>query len=477
MNRALWAVLLLCALTYSFDMLWGDGDGIIARLDINPLTVALVSFTLWLLLRGIQSNHNSLSNISLAAFSVLAMLFVLEKLMPYIATYQEGVHNFIQPIDGVFPYTSLDSVYFKNYVPNSRFYFEMRPVDGGKKLLHQINSQGMRGPEVPQKAAGEQRILLVGDSYIQALQVDYDSSLGPTLDRMLPDSFSVVQHGFPSWSPLLEWNWTLRKGLAFDPELVVLFLYTNDFFSGDAVGDSGYLPYTQFAQDGSPEGFDFSNLDLATAPKKRNPWTLMIQGFRRLRLVRMISFFFRQQQAKSTLREDQLDPYLKMPTQDWDEVYEAENTTKDFLTIAMWDFMDMMRDSSLWRPQLRQRVNLTLQHVKRFHNAMRERNIPLVVSLIPYPWQFAHENTVRKQEIAGWSEYVFPSGGLQEVVAAFCDKEDIPYLDLYKTTAQAKQRAPDKLIYCPSDPHWTAEGHRMAAEALLEFLQEESFFD
>ena len=154
-----------------------------------------------------------------------------------------------------------------------------------------------------------------------------------------------------------------------------------------------------------------------------------------------------------------------------------ENTTKDFLTIAMWDFMDMMRDSSLWRPQLRQRVNLTLQHVKGFRNAMRERNIPLVVSLIPYPWQFAHENTVRKQEIAGWSEYVFPSGGLQEVVAAFCTKEDIPYLDLYKTTVQAKQRAPDKLIYCPSDPHWTEEGHQMAAEALMEFLQEESFFD
>ncbi|MEL7249092.1 MAG: hypothetical protein AAFO03_11755 [Bacteroidota bacterium] len=399
-------------------------------------------------------------------------LFLIEKLLPSIATYQAGVRESIQPIQGVFPYTSYDTVYFKNYIPKSEFHTQLIPEDGGRKILHQVNSDGMRGPEIPEKAAGEQRVLLVGDSYIHSLQVAYEESIGPQLERLLPDSFRVLQHGFPSWSPLLEWNWILRKGLQFDPDQVILFLYPNDFYSGDAVGDSGYLPYARFNDEGEPIAFDFSNVEEAQLPDDRNPWTLLKADWQRMRLIRMTSFMWRKAKAKRMLEESELPRYLEMPTAEFREAYTLNNQTKDLLTIALWDYLELMRDSDIWSEEIRARVAQSLQHISGLRQSLQKRNIPLALCLIPYPWQFPGENLVRKSQIGGWNEFAFPAGGLRDIIKEFSQKSDIPLLDLYETTSHYKEQFPDELLYCPSDPHWTVAGHQMAAKALLQFLPE-----
>ena len=473
LRYALLAITLFCVFAYTYDLQLGDGDGIIARFNLNPLAVFIPSCLIILLLLGTSSTRTWLSNVSLMFLSIFGILFVLEKLMPYVATYQAGVHESIQRIDNVFPYTSQDTIYFKNYRPNCQFRTQLRPVDGGRNILHQINSDGMRGPEVLPKNEKQQRVLLVGDSYIQATQVAYEESIGPQLDSLLGDSTDVIQHGFPSWSPLLEWNWVLRKGLEFDPDLVVLFLYTNDFYSGDAVGDSGYLPYTRFNQAGEPAGFDFSSLEEAHLPKNRNPWTLFKAGWRRLRLVRMISFLSRQAQARRTLAEAELPSYFEMSTEDYEAAYAASNATKDLLTVALWDYIALMRDFSLWSVKLQDRVQQSLQHVAGLQQSLTKEGIPLVVCLIPYPWQFPGENLIRKTEIVGWEDFVFPAGGLRDVAASFCTQKGIPFLDLYPTTAERKAADPDQQLYCPSDPHWTVEGHLMAAETVQQFIHSE----
>ena len=314
-------VTVFCVLVYAYGLYLDDGNGVVVRFNINPLGTFIVSHLFLVLLLGVSSPKSWLSNTSLTLFSVLITLFLIEKLLPSIATNQAGVRESIQPIQGVFPYTSYDTVYFKNYIPKSEFHTQLIPEDGGRKILHQVNSDGMRGPEIPEKAAGEQRVLLVGDSYIHSLQVAYEESIGPQLERLLPDSFRVLQHGFPSWSPLLEWNWILRKGLQFDPDQVILFLYPNDFYSGDAVGDSGYLPYARFIDEGEPIAFDFSNVEEAQLPDDRNPWTLLKADWQRMRLIRMTSFMWRKAKAKRMLEESELPRYLEMPTAEFREAY------------------------------------------------------------------------------------------------------------------------------------------------------------
>lgn len=465
-----------CVSIYAYDLLFGDGDGIITRVSLNPLSIWL-GFTIpLLLLAGILSRSKWVSNLSLLLFSTLGILFILEKLLPGIATYQAGIHNSIQPIDDVFPYQSLDRVYFKNYVPNISFRTQLRPVDGGRNILHQINEHGMRGPSPKPKKVGEQRILLVGDSYLQATQVAYEESIGPVLLDRLPDSFSVVQHGFPSWSPLLEWNWVLRKGLQFEPNTVVLFLYTNDFFSGDAIGDSGYLPYAQFGKNGEPTGFDFSRLDSKyLGLVKRTPWTMMIADLKRFRLVRLTTFLLRRQLAFNTLAREKLDTYLQLSTDDFEQAYRDNNITKDMLTVMLWDYLALMRDTTQWSTTLQERVNLSFKHLEGLQETLKQRDINFAICHIPYPWQFPGENTVRMEEVTRWSPFVFPEGGIQKAVRAFCQSKNIPLLDLYSHTLASKQITPDSQLYCPSDPHWTAAGHRMAAQALYRFLGEQFY--
>mgnify|MGYP000182060906 CR=1 FL=1 len=458
-----------CVFVYAYDLLFGDG--IIARFSINPLSIWLGFSIPLLLIAGIASRSKWISNGSLLLFSTIGILFILEKLLPAVATYQAGIHDSIQRIDDVFPYSTLDTVYFKNYVPNASFRTQLRPEDGGRNILHQINEHGMRGPSPGLKEAGEQRILLVGDSYLQATQVAYEESLGPVLSSLLPDSFSVVQHGFPSWSPLLEWNWILRKGLSFEPNMVVLFLYNNDFFSGDAIGDNGYLPYAKFAENGEPAGFDFSQLESKyLGLKKRNPWTMMIADLQRFRLVRLTTFLLRRQLVFETLSEEKIDTYLNLPPEAFQQAYRDNNTTKDILTVMLWDYLALMRDTSQWSPDLQERVELSFKHLEGLQQSLDERGVEFAICHIPYPWQFPGENAVRMQEVTNWSDYVFPEGGIQQAVKTFCASKDIPLLDLYSHTQESKTAAPELQLYCPSDPHWTVAGHDMAAHALYNFL-------
>lgn len=465
------SISLFCVSIYAYDLLFGDGDGIIARFSLNPLSIWLGFNIPLLLIAGIASRSKWMSNICLLLFSTIGILFIIEKLLPAVATYQAGDHDSIQRIDNVFPYSSLDTVYFKNYVPNISFRTQLRPEDGGRNILHQINEHGMRGPSPGKKAAGEQRILLVGDSYMQATQVAYEESIGPVLSNLLPDSFSVVQHGFPSWSPLLEWNWILRKGLSFEPDMVVLFLYTNDFFSGDAIGDSGYLPYTKFAANGEPTGFDFSDLESNyLGLEDRNPWTMMIADLKRFRLVRLTTFLLRQQLVFKTLAEEKLDTYLNLPSDAFQQAYHDNNTTKDMLTVMLWDYLALMRDTSMWSPVLEERVDLSFKHLEGLNQSLENKGVEFAICHIPYPWQFAGENAVRMKEVNNWSDYVFPHGGIQKAVSAFCESAGIPLLDLYVHTLARKQSDPAEKLYCPIDPHWTVEGHAMAAQALHQFL-------
>lgn len=50
------------------------------------------------------------------------------------------------------------------------------------------------------------------------------------------------------------------------------------------------------------------------------------------------------------------------------------------------------------------------------------------------------------------------------------DDLGIPYLDLTQSLAAHAESAPDVSLYYPGDGHWTAAGHRVAAETIAEWL-------
>jgi len=97
-----------------------------------------------------------------------------------------------------------------------------------------INARGWnsRHQEYPrEKAPGEYRIAVIGDSYVAALQLPYDQSLAEQLESALGDGhYRVFRFGIDG-APLSQYLHMLRKEvLQYAPDLLIVNLVHNDFY-------------------------------------------------------------------------------------------------------------------------------------------------------------------------------------------------------------------------------------------------------
>ena len=102
--------------------------------------------------------------------------------------------------------------------------------------LVEVNSLGLRGPEVPQeKLESERRVLCLGDSMIYGQGVDDGSTLPAHLERTLAEggasdsTWRVINAGHRAYATNQELALLEELGPALDPDAVVLFWYDNDF--------------------------------------------------------------------------------------------------------------------------------------------------------------------------------------------------------------------------------------------------------
>ncbi len=97
----------------------------------------------------------------------------------------------------------------------------------------QVNSNGWNSGHASYVAhratGGPYRVAIIGDSFVEALQVDYDRSLAEQLERLLTDEAEVYRFGISS-APLSHYLEMLRREVRrFSPDLVVIVLVHNDF--------------------------------------------------------------------------------------------------------------------------------------------------------------------------------------------------------------------------------------------------------
>jgi hypothetical protein len=111
----------------------------------------------------------------------------------------------------------------------------------------QINSQGLRGPQVAlEKPSGMYRILNLGDSVVFGWGVGQDDSYGHQLQELLNERYSdnqttyqVINAGVPGWNMDNMLAYLEAEGLAFQPDLILLnFTTVNDVYGGSALSTS-----------------------------------------------------------------------------------------------------------------------------------------------------------------------------------------------------------------------------------------------
>lgn len=117
--------------------------------------------------------------------------------------------------------------------------------------VYELNSFGMKGPEVDVRETSKKRIALLGDSYIEGYGKSNDQILPYFLDSLLSDEYEILNFGTSGGFGNVE-EVALYENAAsyFEPDLVVLFfLNYNDLYDNlkavdrGLITDSGELVY------------------------------------------------------------------------------------------------------------------------------------------------------------------------------------------------------------------------------------------
>ncbi|MEM7103595.1 MAG: hypothetical protein AAF502_10720 [Bacteroidota bacterium] len=463
----LWGEMLLifgCISIYLVDIIMGDGDGVIDQFHLNPFSIFICLQVLILLLLGMSSKISWLVNSCLTLFSLLVITILVDI---GISMIHDKEKPGIKPITGHYPYNWHDPIYFKNYNPECTFKLKLPKKDGGGEIFSNINKQGIRGPEIPIKDSSRNRVLLIGDSFIQALQVPFEASIGNRLNDLLPDSIEVFQHGFASWSPLLELNWLLRKGIAFDPDHVVFFLFANDLYSGDKVGDSGYMPYTKFNDLGLPAGFDF---DLVKNETRRDPIHLFTIKMKQRPLPKMLNLKLRKLKYDIMFPSSKVDKLLQLPAEEFEGLYTEADFGNDPMLSVGWDLIASCRDTAIWDKKMRKRAATTENILRRTNEFLKAKNIEFSIVLIASPWMFPDEG-VSGRLAYGLKKELPHNTGLPQWISHFCANANTSFLNLYHRFDKYKEDNPGSQLFWDFDGHWTEEGHRVAAEAVGKLIE------
>ena len=313
-----------------------------------------------------------------------------------------------------------------------------------------INGLGLRGPERPYaRPPGVSRVLVLGDSFVEAAQVAEHRGVVARLEAALNAGgaarYEVLNGGVGGWGTGQQYVYLTHEGHRYEPDLVLVLLYL-----GNDVYDNSYLlqgrprsprePYFVFESDGSLRQLDFR----PRRPEEVNP---AVAGLRARSMLWNI--FESGVLDKLDPGEDPLE--LRLNRFNLNKMYIHANAPNE-------------RQEDAWR--------VTLALLDRIRAFGQERGIATAVAVVPAAWQvydaewdeLLRANNLRQRD---WSADK-PNRFLAEQRARI----GAPLLDLLPTLRAAAADSPERL-YFPSDKHWTAAGHEVATRAIAGFLREQ----
>lgn len=129
--------------------------------------------------------------------------------------------------------------HYTGYGPrvNSTMHVWLYTADGQMIFDNRVNfnSKGSRGPEIDyEKPDNVYRILIIGDSFVEAVQVDYEQTFYALLQAELDQyntperRYEVVNMGRTGWGTLQEYIYYDKEGYRYNADLVISMFYIND---------------------------------------------------------------------------------------------------------------------------------------------------------------------------------------------------------------------------------------------------------
>lgn len=326
----------------------------------------------------------------------------------------------------------MESIFIQNdallgyrHIPNKTGIW-LRETESPNKIT--INSKGLRDTEHSyEKNESIFRILLLGDSYIQGLQVKTDDMLSKKLERLLnygkKQKFEVINAGVQGYSTGIENLYFQTEGIKYNPDLIILY-----FFVGNDIIEN----YYKTASDSKP-GWKLERNTLIKVNPDANPKYIWIRD-------KILTKSYICRAIRMSLKNMKTNSFEKIT----DQLGLLSGIIKPFET-----------------PQdKKEAIEVTKRLLTELSNSVKDANKALVIFLIPdgsifYPSRFQN-NLVQENE-----EYMSET-------MAFLDKNGFYYISPVSGYKQAIQD--NETVYFDYYGHWSKNGHEISAKITFDFL-------
>lgn len=288
-----------------------------------------------------------------------------------------------------------------------------------------INQLGLRDADYPyEKDDGTFRVLMLGDSFVEGLQVPLEHTVAKQLEARLSSAavgidYEVINAGvsrFGTDNEILFYDFEGRK---YDPDLVILFFFYNDLY--DNVEEPYFL-----LRDDTVHPVDPKPMNVLGPAEELRGWL-----WDRFQLYRLLTVVFNLLAHVVEL----LGPTIG-----------SEGGTPFLLEE---------------RADQQAAIELTATLLQSFKRDLDTEGRHLLVVGI------AEMGAVERSE----TDLASPTEAINNALAEALSERGVPYLNLIPGFRKHYTREGNRLFW-PGDAHWNTEGHALAADLVLEHLLE-----
>jgi hypothetical protein len=327
-------------------------------------------------------------------------------------------------------------------MPNERV--DLWPAE--THVVFETNAHGLRGPFRPyRKPAGIKRVLLLGDSFAEGGMVEEGLSVRAQLERRLDGRacgrFEVLNGGTSGWSTDQELLFFREQGRLYAPDAVVLLFFSNDLAGNLSVRKKprfelvdGRLELTHSPVPPPPP--DRVRRPPPAAPQL-GPW----RGSAALRLLGMRTETGNPPWHRRLAALGLVPPMVDHPpTRSWLLSYgpESEETESRWRTTGA--LLAALRDETT------------------------AIGAPLIIFYVPASFEVDDASWRRTRERWDLDAPGYDRETVIQRLQQVCRRIRVPLVDPRPELRSALRHGESP--YFLLDPHWTAVGHRVAAETL-----------
>lgn len=350
--------------------------------------------------------------------------------------------------------------------PNQQFYW----IKDCFKNLVKTNSLGFHDFEFnEEKANGIFRIAIVGDSYVEALQVPREKSFHNLLENKLNQEangsrkFEVYAFGHSGNGTLLNYFYVKNYGLKHKPDLVIdAFLIGNDFRDDSYKLTQKYVEQTGDTivyQHPFPIFDNKGNIDFGAV---KNEFLKIEESPRSLiRNIASKSVFAVWLYQKYQLVK--ANPYSQKKS----EIKQKNAKSEGVIDEIPVDYQVFLKDyPDIWNNSWK----IEKQLIETMKKMAEENNSRFIVVSLTEGFRI-HNNLDLNKE---YSPYVFELDKPERLLKEITDELKIPYLALTPIFIERAIENANIQTTFPCDGHWNEIGHQWAADAIFDFLKNHS---